>query len=517
MEWNRLRPLPRARACLGVAVTEQGLFAIGGEDKGGATDAAELFDSRSREWRELPKLPVPLTRAGVAAYRGAIVVLGGLTPRGPSNLVWILRPGATSWTALPRLPAARWDFPAVSGKNGIYLVGGAQGDLQHPVPTAHIDKYSLSGEIVSLGSLPSPRSAAAASLWRGKLVSTGGIGLDGKALRSFDLYDLKNSSWTQVCPLNHPRRHMSLVVWNGGVLAAGGASDSDLGRIGYSFYDAVKGCVIMVDPVTDSHGAGYIGPDRQDPGATMYPQRPVRTHDLAIVIGIRRYETLPAVPYADADAEAVGEQFRMLGFSTAAVKVLVDSDATFTDITAALEGWLPRVVRPDSQVYIYFSGHGAPSVGEGTAYLVPRDGDPEYLKSTAIPLDKLVAGLGALNITHAYVILDSCFSGSGSRSVIAKGLRPLVAIKKTRVSDKVSILAAAMGSQAAGSSESHRHGLFTFYFLAGINGAGDANADGRVTLRELHEYLFQKVKNEARSENREQTPVLDTSSPDREF
>lgn len=517
-EWNRLRPLSRSRACPGLAVTPQGLFAVGGEDEAGPTDAVELFDSRTREWRELPRLPAPLTRAGVAAYRGAVVVLGGLGPKGPSSAVWILHRDAKRWEALPPLPAARWDFPAVSGTNGLYLVGGMEGDVYQPAPTARVDEYFLSGKIASRGALPSPRSGAAASLWLGRLVTAGGVGPDGKAMATFGSFDLKNSSWTAVCRLDHPRRHMSIAVWNGGVLAAGGADGSNSGRSGYTLFDAATGsCTGMVDPVYDEHGVAYSGIDRQEPAAAAYVLRPARAHDLAIVIGIRNYETLPLVPYADADAEAVAEQFRTLGFSTGSVKVLIDSDATFTDLSAALEGWLPRAARPDSRVYLYFSGHGAPSVGDGAAYLVPRDGDPEYLKSTAVPLEKLVARLGTLRIAHAYVLLDSCFSGSGARSVIAKGLRPLIAVKKTAVSDRVSILAASAGNQAAGSSDTRRHGLFTFHLLAGIRGAADADADGRITLKELHEYIFRRVKDEAKTANRDQTPMLDSLVPDREF
>lgn len=517
-EWNRLRPLTRARACAGVAVTSQGIFVVGGEDQAGPTDAVELFDSRTREWRALPSLPVRLTRAGVAAHAGAVVVLGGLGTDGPSRAVWILRRGAKRWEALPPLPAPRWEFPAVGGSSGIRLVGGLEGDAARPASTARVDEYALSGTISALGVLPFPLSGAAAAVWRGRLVVAGGAGPDGKAASFFNSFDQASSSWTAICALQHPRRHLSLAAWSGGLLAAGGARDSSLGRTGYSFIDAEGGaCGVSVEPNRDSHGVAYSGPDREERYAVAYPMAPARAHDLAVIVGIRRYVTLPHVPYADADAEAVAERFRALGFSTASIKVLIDSDAGFSDLSAALDGWLPKAARPDSRVYVYFSGHGAPSVGDGAAYLVPRDGDPEYLKSTAFPLDRLVARLGALRIAHAFVFLDSCFSGTGSRSVIAKGLRPLVAVRKRAVSGRVSVLSAAAGNQAAGSADARRHGLFTFHLLAGMGGAADANADGRVTLRELHEYLFRRVKDEAAAANRDQTPVLESASPDREI
>ena len=39
----------------------------------------------------------------------------------------------------------------------------------------------------------------------------------------------------------------------------------------------------------------------------------------------------------------------------------------------------------DSTVYFYYSGHGAPDLKTGQAYLVPWDGDAQFLKDTALP------------------------------------------------------------------------------------------------------------------------------------
>ena len=91
-----------------------------------------------------------------------------------------------------------------------------------------------------------------------------------------------------------------------------------------------------------------------------------------------------------------------------------------------LEEWLPRNAKPTSTVFFYYSGHGAPDPETGKAYLVPWDGDPQFLKSTAYPLENLYASLRKLKARRVVVALDACFSGAGGRSVLAKGVRPLV-------------------------------------------------------------------------------------------
>jgi len=58
--------------------------------------------------------------------------------------------------------------------------------------------------------------------------------------------------------------------------------------------------------------------------------------------------------------------------------------------------------------------------------MVPFDGDPNYLAVTGYPLKRLYENLGKLPVAEVTVVLDAYFSGSGGRSVIAKGARPLV-------------------------------------------------------------------------------------------
>lgn len=57
-----------------------------------------------------------------------------------------------------------------------------------------------------------------------------------------------------------------------------------------------------------------------------------------------------------------------------------------------------------------------------------------------------------------------------------------------------------------------RHGLFTYYFLKGLQGEADRNQDGMVEVQELDAFVRSGVQTIARRLNVEQTPQLLPSS-----
>jgi len=96
----------------------------------------------------------------------------------------------------------------------------------------------------------------------------------------------------------------------------------------------------------------------------------------------------------------------------------------------------------------------------------------------------------------------------GERSALAKGTRPLIlAAQASELPPKVAAITASLASEISGTDDEQGHGLFTYYFLKGLNGEA-AGPDGVVTLQRLHEYLQPKVQDEARRVNRLQTPQL---------
>lgn len=148
--------------------------------------------------------------------------------------------------------------------------------------------------------------------------------------------------------------------------------------------------------------------------------------NFALVVGIEKYSSLPEAQFAERDAEAVREHLVALGYPLRNIVLLTDLQATNSGLVKNLEAWLPNNVNERSTVFFYYSGHGAPEASSGQAYLVPIDGDPQYLEKTGYPVKRLYERLNSLKAKRVIVALDSCFSGAGGRSVLAKGTKPLV-------------------------------------------------------------------------------------------
>jgi len=224
--------------------------------------------------------------------------------------------------------------------------------------------------------------------------------------------------------------------------------------------------------------------------------------DLAVIIGIEGYSSLPKSDYSYDDARLVKDYVKALGFKERNIELITGEKATHSGIVKAIEVWLKNKAKEDSRVFVYYSGHGAPDPATGEAYLVPYDGDPNYLSVTGYPLKKLYSSLGQLKVQEVVVILDACFSGAGGRSVLAKGARPLVMVAETKsLSSNMAILTATQGSQISTSSPEKGHGIFTYYFLKALK-------EGKKNIADIYEYIKPFVEDEAKQLNVQQSPSL---------
>jgi hypothetical protein len=229
----------------------------------------------------------------------------------------------------------------------------------------------------------------------------------------------------------------------------------------------------------------------------------------ALVVGVEKYNTLPDARFADRDAKAMNAHLLAMGYPQRNIVLLTGSQATRTGLAKNLEAWLPNNVTERSTVLFYFSGHGAPDAKTSLAYLVPMDGDPQYLEETAYPIKRLYAKLAALKAKRVLVALDSCFSGAGGRSVLAQGTRPLVGKLQTPPTGRVVSLSASASDEVTGTAEDQGHGLFTYQLLKALT-----ETAGRGTVAELYGALRPRVQDDARRQNRGQTPQLSGAAVD---
>lgn len=233
----------------------------------------------------------------------------------------------------------------------------------------------------------------------------------------------------------------------------------------------------------------------------------------AVVIGIEQYrQKLPAADFAVSDAQTVTDYLtKAMGYPAENIITLTNDRAALGDFVKYIERWLPNNIEHGSTVSIYYSGHGAPNTKTGDAYLVPYDGDPTFIAETGYSLKRMYDALGKLPAKEIIVALDSCFSGAGGRSVLAKGARPLVMnLKHDAVMAKnITVLAASSGEQSSSTYDEKGHGLFTYFLLKGIKNENVVKQDGSLAIQDLFSYMKPQVERIARKQyNNEQIPQL---------
>jgi uncharacterized caspase-like protein len=142
----------------------------------------------------------------------------------------------------------------------------------------------------------------------------------------------------------------------------------------------------------------------------------------ALLIGINRYAAVPGLKGAVNDVMTMKEVLiQRWGFDPARITLLIDEQATRDAMMAALE----KIVRdsdPQDTVYIHYSGHGSQvqdlngDEEDGLdETLVPQNGRTPGVRD--IVDDELGELLAKLRTRNVLIVLDSCHSGTATRSV----------------------------------------------------------------------------------------------------
>lgn len=249
---------------------------------------------------------------------------------------------------------------------------------------------------------------------------------------------------------------------------------------------------------------------------------------IAIIVGNRNYRQTTPVDYAHNDADAMRD-YLVRGLRFRESNVFVLRDATLNELNQAFgsdanpqAGRLWRsVVAGRSNVFVYYSGHGAPNLQTRQPFLLPHDGDPNFSES-GYPLETLYRNLELVKLKvgdsrQVIVMVDACFTGETGRkgqgilSVSAPGFTPA----RPRAATGVIRLAATSGVSPANWDDANRLGLFTSRFLmaaAGLASMGDDD-DRRISWDDLRAYVTREVEATARREvGREQEPEIDLAA-----
>ncbi|MFA6456958.1 MAG: caspase family protein [Bacteroidota bacterium] len=247
----------------------------------------------------------------------------------------------------------------------------------------------------------------------------------------------------------------------------------------------------------------------------------------AVVVGVSEYGN-PAIKnlaYADRDAKAFAEFLKSAaggGFEEERVKILLNKDATLTNIKQALFNFLRQTVDKDL-VVIYFAGHGAPEpANPNNNYLLCYDTDPNSLETSAFPMwDVNTALTRYIPSKRVVVFTDACHSGGISSDIATRGMSTtdgnlinqyLSDLSKTK--EGIIVFTASQAGEVSQELEKFGHGVFTYFLLEGMKGEADFNNDYTVTVGELMDYVEEKVK---RQTNGNQHPTRNQGTYDKDL
>ena len=239
---------------------------------------------------------------------------------------------------------------------------------------------------------------------------------------------------------------------------------------------------------------------------------------VAVVIGNREYASdIPTVDFAVRDAEFVKEYLiRTLGYREG--NIIHYKNATLSNIKVAFNKLNNLVKKGESDVFVYYSGHGAPDPETNQGYLVPVDADPNFIEDSGYPVNKMYSLLNDVNSKSLTVVIDACFSGSSDAGMILKDISPVfIEVDQSSLTGKnATLFTSSTGEQVSSWYREKKHSLFTYYFLKALQGEGDQNNDKKLTFNEIKSYIDDNVPYMARRlNNREQTPQLDSSDNNR--
>lgn len=246
------------------------------------------------------------------------------------------------------------------------------------------------------------------------------------------------------------------------------------------------------------------------------PQAAARRRDaIAVILGVDRYRALPAARFAERDAAL------MRRYAVEALGINDDVEhlylRTGADVTGGEmrklfgeTGWLARRVTANTDLMVYFAGHGAPDASRRAPYLLPFDADPAFVTETGFALGTLYDRLARLPARSITVILDACFTGATrDGTALVRGARPTVLSIEhpALLRRQMSVITASRDAEVAGDLPEARHGLLTYWIARGLRGEADADGDAAITVAELGRYVEFGVGQTAARQDREQRPL----------
>jgi len=244
------------------------------------------------------------------------------------------------------------------------------------------------------------------------------------------------------------------------------------------------------------------------------PQREAsqKSNAIALIIGIDEYSKAPRAKHAENDARLFYDYASTsLGIPAHRIKLLTGNKATRVNILSELLWLESTVIENETEVLLYFAGHGLGVPDGNNTFLFTHDSLPTLPKETGLDREELLLKIAQTKPKSTLVFLDTCYSGSGrggEENLVADSRALVIRPRDVKAPDGFSLFSAASGRQLANSHPQQKNGLFSYYVMRGLNGEADANKDDQLTASELQQYVLSNVKRSANFYGRPQTPEL---------
>jgi|GEM_PF-1293140 len=201
--------------------------------------------------------------------------------------------------------------------------------------------------------------------------------------------------------------------------------------------------------------------------------------DYALFIAVDQYDTWRDLRNPVKDANAVARELRdRYGFST---KVL--SNPTKREIYAELDAYANRSYGEDSQLMIFFSGHGYYKNRTTEGFFIPKDGQSsrnDPYGETYIPHSRLRDIIAVNPCKHILLVIDACFSGTFDRRIaLGRSEKQVAAYVKKGLQYKSRLYLTSGGKEYV--SDGSDHSPFTRGFLSALR----MDENGLVSFPEL--------------------------------
>ena len=222
---------------------------------------------------------------------------------------------------------------------------------------------------------------------------------------------------------------------------------------------------------------------------------------LALIIGNSEYEDPDlarlVTPDADVDALAAVLQDPEIGGFDEVTPLVNQPAGTVRRAIARLFADKKR----DDLVLLYFSGHGVLD-DQARLFLAVKDTERKYLNATAMEASLITDAMDSSLSRRKVLILDCCHSGAfarGMKGVPGTSVGTMVAFQGTGYGRVVltatdSTQYAWEGDQVTGEAQKS---VFTHFLVRGLQtGEADSDGDGRITIDEWYDYVYEQVVNQ---------------------